>query len=356
MGFVVLIELEEGILMHIPDGYLSPATTVPALAAMVPIWGVALNRLKRAADRRRVPLLALCAAFAFVIMLFNIPVVGGSSAHAVGAVLIAILMGPWAACIAVSTALLIQALVFGDGGLLAFGINCLNMAVIMPFAGYAVYKLFAGKASGGSRRGAVASFLGGYVGINLAALCAAVELGVQPLLFKAADGAPLYCPYPLTTTVPMMLFAHGLFAGPLEGVLTAAALALIAKYSPDLLPQNAIPDHITGRQPFFRRYKKPLIALCVLAVLSPLGLLARGTASFEWGAAELRSQFGYIPKGFAQLAGWWKAILPNYSVPAAGGAPAAGYILSAVVGVALIASVLFGTSKLMLRYKKADKP
>jgi cobalt/nickel transport system permease protein len=78
-------------------------------------------------------------------MMFNIPIVGGSSAHAVGAVFIAILLGPWAAVISVTTALLIQALVFGDGGIMSFGINCFNMAVVMPFSGYFVYKILAGQ-------------------------------------------------------------------------------------------------------------------------------------------------------------------------------------------------------------------
>jgi cobalt/nickel transport system permease protein len=139
--------------MHIPDGYLSPQTTIPVLAGMVPVWAVALRKVKKTLSAKRIPTLALCAAFSFVIMMFNVPVIGGSSAHAVGAVFIAILLGPWAATISVSTALLIQALVFGDGGILTFGVNCLNMAVIMPFAGYYIYKLIAGNSKLGSSRG-----------------------------------------------------------------------------------------------------------------------------------------------------------------------------------------------------------
>ena len=84
------------------------------------------------------------AAFSFVIMMFNVPVPGGSSGHAVGSALIAIILGPWAAVVCTSVALLIQCLVFGDGGVTAFGANCFNMATVIPFTGYFIYKLIAG--------------------------------------------------------------------------------------------------------------------------------------------------------------------------------------------------------------------
>lgn len=73
--------------------------------------------------------------------MFNLPIPGGTTAHAVGGTLLAVLIGPWAACLALTVTLLLQALLFGDGGILAFGANALNMAVIMPFVGYACYRL-----------------------------------------------------------------------------------------------------------------------------------------------------------------------------------------------------------------------
>ena len=77
--------------------------------------------------------MAMAAAFSFVIMMFNIPLPGGTSAHAVGGTLLAVVLGPWAACICVTIALVIQALLFGDGGVWTFGANCFNMAFVMPF-------------------------------------------------------------------------------------------------------------------------------------------------------------------------------------------------------------------------------
>ncbi|MCL2423840.1 MAG: energy-coupling factor ABC transporter permease, partial [Micrococcales bacterium] len=105
--------------MHVPDGYVSPQTCVVALAATVPFWVVATRKVSDVVKTKDVPLLAMFSALSFLIMMFNIPLPGGTSAHAVGAVVVAIVLGPWAAVVAVSVALALQALVFGDGGVLA---------------------------------------------------------------------------------------------------------------------------------------------------------------------------------------------------------------------------------------------
>src|SRR3954463_3499163 len=133
--------------MHIPDGYLSPTTCGAMGAAMVPVWATAGRRVRKVVTSRYVPLLALGAAYSFLVMMFNVPIPDGTTAHAVGAVLIAILLGPWAAVVAVSVALAIQALFFGDGGVLSFGANAFNMAFVMPVVGYAVYRLVARRLS-----------------------------------------------------------------------------------------------------------------------------------------------------------------------------------------------------------------
>ena len=129
--------------MHIPDGYLGPATYGTMFGVTVPFWGYASWKLNRTLKSRQAPYLALAAAFSFVIMMFNIPMLGGTTGHAAGTALIAILLGPWAAIIAVSVALVIQALLFGDGGITALGANCFNMAVAGALVGYGIYRLIA---------------------------------------------------------------------------------------------------------------------------------------------------------------------------------------------------------------------
>ncbi len=221
--------------MHIPEGYLSPSTCLTLTGAMLPIWYRASAAARAGLDAARVPFLAMGAVFSFLIMMFNIPIPDGTTAHAAGGVLLAIVLGPWAAVIAVSAALLIQALLFGDGGVLSFGANAFNLAFIMPFTGYYVYRLAAGDAQADSARRLFAAGLGGYIGLNIAALIAAVQFGIQPLLFTAADGTPLYCPYGLEVAIPAMLIPHLTLAGFAEAAVTALALKYVLKTSPEML-------------------------------------------------------------------------------------------------------------------------
>lgn len=218
--------------MHIPENYLSPSTCAVMAAAMVPVWTYSVKKVKEEIPKVKMPLLGIGAAFSFLGMMFNIPLPGGTTGHAVGGTLIAILTGsPSAGCIAVTIALLIQALLFGDGGILAFGANCFNMAFILPFLGFAIYKLIWEKT--GKRK--LAAGIGSYIGINAAAFCAAIEFGIQPLLFTDAAGKALYCPYPLTISIPAMMIGHLTLFGIAEIVLTTAILAFVEKISPETL-------------------------------------------------------------------------------------------------------------------------
>jgi cobalt/nickel transport system permease protein len=202
---------------------------------MLPIWALASKIVKDTLKARQVPLLAIGAAFSFVIMMFNIPIPGGSTGHAVGGVLVAILLGPWAACIAITVALVIQALLFGDGGITALGANCFNMAFIMPFSGYYIYKAVSFKSPPGSNRRVIAAGVAGYLGINLAAFLTGVEFGIQPLLHHSASGQALYCPYGLNVSVPMMAGEHLFVFGWIEAIVTALVVKYLQKQSPELL-------------------------------------------------------------------------------------------------------------------------
>ncbi len=221
--------------MHIPDGYLGPATSGIMYAVMLPIWAIASKVVKKTLKAKQVPLLAIGAAFSFVIMMFNVPIPGGTTGHAVGAVLVAILLGPWAACIAVTVALVVQALLFGDGGITAIGANCFNMAFVEVFVGYYLYKLISGSSSVISGRRIIAAGIAGYVAINVAALSAAIMFGIQPLLHRAASGESLYCPYGLNVAIPAMLGEHMLIFGWVEAIVTALVIKYLQKQDPSFL-------------------------------------------------------------------------------------------------------------------------
>ena len=232
--------------MHIPDGYLGPQTYIPLFAGMLPLWAKASRVLKRTLRARHVPLFAMSAAFSFIVMMFNIPIPGGTTGHATGAAIIAILLGPWAAILSVSVALIIQALLFGDGGITAVGANCFNIAVVIPVVAYFVYRCLSAGATLTSFRRVVAGGIAGYAAINLSALFTALELGIQPLIAHNALGQPLYAPFPLSVAVPAMLFGHLLFFGFVEALVTASIILYFQRSDLSMLTLLQVPS---TRQP-----------------------------------------------------------------------------------------------------------
>ncbi len=341
--------------MHIPDGYLSPQTCAVGYMVALPTLAVAAARVKHRVKTRNVPTLAVLAAVCFLIMMFNVPIPDGTTAHAVGGALVAILLGPWAAVIAVTVALAFQALLFGDGGVLAFGVNVVNMAIILPFVAYGLYKLISGGATLTSPRRVVAAFVGGYVGINLAAVAVGFELGIQPDLFHDAAGAPLYSPYHLAQTIPAMLLAHLVVAGVAEGILSAAVLAYLQRANLPLLQVNhrdvPVDAAATAAEEGMRRRLRPGVmaagAIAVMIVLTPLGLLAPGGAFGEDAPGDLAANLGLsaVPAGMARYADFWQAALfPDYLSDSPW-----TYIVSAVVGILIVGLVVYLVGLLAVR-------
>jgi cobalt/nickel transport system permease protein len=330
--------------------------------AAAPFWYIALQRVKRLLSTRLVPLLSLFAAFSFVIMMFNLPLPGGTTGHAVGMGIAAIVLGPWASMLAISVALLIQAIFFGDGGITAFGANCFNMAIVGSLVAYWVYRVIAGRAAITDTRRVVAAAVAGYLAINVAALLAAIEFGIQPLWFTDATGAPLYAPYALNVAIPAMMLGHLTIAGVAELVVTAGVVAYLQKADPALLKLSA-PNaraaedgmHEPVRRGGWRATRSLWIGLAVLMIASPLGLLAAGTAWGEWGAEDFASAQGRQaiaqasggqlpptgpgaggpPSGLAQLSSLWTAPISGYA-PSWMKSESFGYVLSAMMGIGLI--------------------
>lgn len=340
--------------MHIPDGYLSPSTCAALYAGAAPFWWVALRRLKRTLHTRLVPRISLFAAFSFVVMMFNVPLPGGTTGHATGVGLAAIVLGPSAAILAVSTALVIQAFFFADGGITALGANCFNIAIVGSAVAFVVYRVVAGRAPIGAPRRVVAAGLAGYAAINVAALVTAVEFGIQPLLFRDASGAPLYCPYPLGVAVPAMMLGHLTIAGIAELVLTGGVVAFVQRTDPSLLAAAAgrhvrVADGVAveAAPPSLR----PLwLTLGLLLVLTPLGLLGGSTAWGEWAASDFADPAtrqaiagaslgnappSAAPAGLRRLASVWTAPIPDYAPPSLR-SEAIGYALSGMFGTGLV--------------------
>lgn len=305
--------------MHIPDNYLSPASCAVLAVAAAPVVGLSITKVKAQLKENKelAPMLGIAASLSFLLMMFNVPIPGGTTAHAVGGVLLSILIGPYAASLALTVALLLQALLFGDGGILALGANIFNMAIAMPFVGYAVYHFFRKQ-----NHETAGVLVGSYVGINVAAFLTAIELGIQPII-ATQGGEPLYNPYGLAVTIPAMMVTHLTIAGAVEVFFTY----VIYRFVKQVAPQELYTPTSVNTTSFVKKIRYVLIAL---VVLSPLGLLAEGTAFGEWSADELAEMMNNVPAGIENGFSF-EALFSDYTIP--GTNIAVGYILSAITAL-----------------------
>lgn len=200
--------------MHIPDGFISPQTYLPAYAVCAGLWWVALRRVRARLDADTLPFLATLTALSFVLMSIALPLPGGTTAHAAGIALLAVNFGVWTAFVAVSLVLTMQALLFGAGGITALPVNALAMGLLGALSAQLAWR--------GLRRvhAQTALFLAGWLSVALPALLAALVLGAQPLLAQDAQGRPLFFPFGFAVTLPAVLIPHALL-GVGEGLLTA---------------------------------------------------------------------------------------------------------------------------------------
>jgi len=207
--------------MHIPDGFLNTGTSIAAWAASAGGLGYALQRVNRTLGERQVPLMGVTAAFIFAAQMLSFTVIGGTSGHLLGGALAAILLGPWAGMLVLTSVLVIQALLFQDGGLLALGANVFNMAMVGVIAGWVTYTLLRRLLGGWTWAVFAGGFLAGWLSVELAALMAAVELALSGTLAWQV-------------VVPTMGGIHALI-GIGEGSITVAVLAFLRVTRPDLL-------------------------------------------------------------------------------------------------------------------------
>ncbi len=238
--------------MHVPDGFLSPAVAASTWAVAGVTLAAALRAERR--DRARVPAGALgaLASFVFAAQMVNVPVAPGTSGHLVGATLVAVLVGPWRALLVIATVLAVQALLFQDGGLTAYGLNLLSMGLVGSFVGFTV-AAFGARVVRGVRGRVAGAMVGAFVATVASALATALALAGSGL-------------YPLRGILPLMLLSH-LAIGVLEAVLTGGILVTVMRWRPDL---------VAGLADGGRRHTGALalgglaLALAVAVVLAPL--------------------------------------------------------------------------------------
>jgi len=211
------------IAMHAPDGFLEPAVAAATALISVVIVGFGLRHASRHLDDRRIPLAGIAAAFVFAAQMFNFPVASGTTGHLLGGALAAILLGPWVGTLVVTVVVVVQALLFADGGLTALGYNVLNMAIVPAFGGWALYRL---------ARRVLPANTGGVVGATGLAAGLSVVLSAMAFSIEWLFGAS--APVPFDTVFAAMVGVHALI-GIGEGVLSALVVAAVLAARPDLV-------------------------------------------------------------------------------------------------------------------------
>ena len=301
--------------LHIPDGFLSLPVAAAGWAILVVTIVFALRQTRARLGERQAPLMGVIAAFVFAAQMINFPVAGGTSGHLLGGTLVAVLLGPWAAVLVMTSVVAVQALLFQDGGLLALGFNVANMGLLTAFVGYAVYQWLGRR----PERRLWAAGVAAWVSVMLAAAATSLELAVSGTS-------------PLSLALPAMLGVHALI-GLGEALITVGALAFIRASRPDLIDApTAEPARGSGW------IAVGLVIALLVAFASPL-------ASPEPDGLERVA----IDHGFdAQALGPTYEILPDYTVPLIENETLTT-IVAGAMGVLVVAALGFGLARLSRR-------
>lgn len=304
--------------MHIPDGFLDAKTALTTGALALAGLGLALRRVRTTLPPQRVPLLGLAAAFIFAAQMLNFPVTGGTSGHLIGGALAAILLGPAAAVVAMSAVIILQCLLFSDGGVTALGANLFNMAVLAPVVAWLIYQPLRRMLGGGPRGRAGAVALAAWCSTLLAAVVCASEL--------AWSGTVAW-----RLALPAMSGVHALI-GIGEALITTLILGAIAAARPELLEEQATPR------------QSGIIGLGLLIALGLVVLVAPFACPWPDGLEKVAAQLGFERHAAAQplLA----APLPDYSVPSLK-SEKLGTILTGILGTLAVFVAAWAAARMM---------
>jgi cobalt/nickel transport system permease protein len=308
--------------MHIPDGFLDPKTLVATSVFSAAALARALRRVQRHMPPRMVPIMGLSAAFIFVGQMLNFPVVGGTSGHLIGAVLVSVLLGPGAGILVMSIVLVVQCLIFADGGVLALGANVFNMAVVAPVTGYYTYRLLSSFIPG--RFGTfVGVAFGSWMSTVLASLCCTGEIAWSGTVAWSLG-------FPAMTGIHMLI-------GIGEGLITTLVVAAIWTTRPELLMSNLKGDT--------NPHSRPLTDILTYGFLVIAGLVLFVTPfASRWpdGLEKTAATFGFDSRALSE------AIVPSpiadYQVPGIGSLSAAT-ALAGAIGAAAVFALSFVLAK-----------
>ena len=315
--------------MHLPDGFLDVKTALLSTSIAAGGVAVALRQVRASVEPRQVPLLGLAAAFVFAAQMLNFPVVGGTSGHLIGGVLAAVLLGPSAAVLVMTCVLVVQCLMFADGGLLALGANVFNMGLVNVCGGYLVCRVMRRLIRMEDRRSTVfAAAFAAWFGTVLASITCAGQLALS----KAA-------PWPIA--FPAMANIHMLI-GLGEGLATGLIVLAVLRARPEILGA-ASPSRETNRFGF--------IAYGLLISIGLAIFVAPFACPWPDGLEAVAKSLGFdgrtAPAGFV-------APLSDYRLPFIGSATAAT-AAAGFIGTMIAFAAAYALARLLVPVVNARK-
>ena len=309
------------IAMHIPDGFLSVPVAILFWLVTILVVGYALKRVSADLGERQVPIMGVLAAAIFAGQMLNFAVAGGTSGHLIGAALVSIILGPWAATLVLTCVITVQALIFQDGGLLALGANIFNMAIVGVAVAYTTFRTT--RTLAGNRRWSLyaSGFLAAWVSVEIAALGTALELSLSGTS-------------PANIAIPAMGGIHALI-GIGEGLITVGALAFLSASRSDLLKINQSTP-VRGNVVWIIG----LVLALLLAIASPLA------SKHPDGLISVATRYGFINSEQSPIL----KVIPHYIFPGIESKPLAT-ILAAVLGTLIVFIVALGVA-----YSRRHRP
>jgi cobalt/nickel transport system permease protein len=296
--------------MHIPDGFLDLKTAVATGVLSAAAVGTSLRRLNGSLPRKKVPLMGLAGAFVFAAQMVNFPVAGGTSGHLMGGVLAAVLLGPAAGLVVITSVLIVQCLLFADGGIVALGANVFNMGVIGTAGGYAIYRgvRLLARGEGGKY---VAMIMAAWLSTVLAAACCAGELAWSGTV-------------PWSSGFPAMTDLHMLIAIG-EAVITALVYSAIAAARPDIVAEDVSGTYAREGKDLF--LYGALIAIGVILFISPFA--SKWPDGLEFVAARLGFESAAVTRPLVS------SPFEKYAIPGIG-SPAAATVIAGLAGTIVV--------------------
>ena len=314
--------------MHIPDGFLDVKTAVTTGLLSATGLGAALRHAGRHLKSRKIPLIGLTAAFIFVAQMLNFPVASGTSGHLLGSTFAAVLLGPSAAIIVMSSVLIVQSFIFADGGILALGANVFNMAIVAPLVGYGVYRTLRLFLHGGQGQLVAVGFASWFSTVVAAVFCAGELAWSGTADWRAA--------------FPAMAGIH-MLTGLGEAAITMLVCVAIARTRPELVTDVDESTASTGRS--------TTLVYGALVVIGLFLLVAPHASPFPDGLEKVAASLGFEHKAVSSPA--VSSPLKDYQIPGIQSASTAT-IVAGAVGAVVVFALSFLLARVLVPRRNSD--